>query len=198
MLTSMIGLQKKRPPREQSGAQPSDRRTLENFEPRRTVRGHPQQNLHGEDRQQHAVRTAHDVENRIVLRNQGLDNSIRMDSRISPHTRPESIDRHASAVRERRRGVAPRHALHESFLVRLLADGMHDDSILHRLFDEQLDGKSFPEADAIVWIVQSETSAADTVQVDLISSGYWLDSLRDSKTYESTAYADGGNKERRG
>lgn len=82
--------------------------------------------------------------------------------------------------------------LHESFLVRLLADGMADDSILHRLFDEQLSEKSFPEADAIVWIVQVEASAADTVKVDLISSGYWLDSLRDTKTYDSTAYADGG------
>jgi hypothetical protein len=82
--------------------------------------------------------------------------------------------------------------LHESFLVRLLADGMNDDAILHRLFQDQLDGKSFPDAAAIVWIVRAETSAADTVQVDLISSGYWLDSLRDTETYDSTAYADGG------
>ena len=83
------------------------------------------------------------------------------------------------------------HPLHESFLVRLLADGMGEGSVLHRLFDEQPEGKSFPEADAIVWIVRAETLAAGTVEIDMISSGYWLDALRDIEAYDSTAYADG-------
>ncbi len=82
------------------------------------------------------------------------------------------------------------HSLNESFLVRLLADGMDGGSVLHRLFDEQLAGKSFPEADTIVWIVRTETMNPDTVQIDVTSSGYWLDSLRDTKSYESAAYAD--------
>lgn len=80
---------------------------------------------------------------------------------------------------------------HESFLVRLLADGMKDDATLHRLFDKQLDGKSFPEADTIVWIVRSEPSNGGTTQIEVISSGYWLDALRDAKSYESLAYPDG-------
>jgi len=82
------------------------------------------------------------------------------------------------------------HSLIESFLVRLLADGMDDDSVLHRLFDKQLDGKSFPEADRIVWIVRAETTDPDTVKIEVISSGYWLDSLRGTKCYESSAYPD--------
>lgn len=82
--------------------------------------------------------------------------------------------------------------LHESFLVRLLADGMPKGSVLHRLFDEQIDGNTFPEADAIVWIVQTESVAADSVKIDLVSSGYWLDALRDTTMYDSTAHADGG------
>jgi hypothetical protein len=80
--------------------------------------------------------------------------------------------------------------LHESFLVRLLADGMPDRSALRRLFGEQLEGPAFPEADTIVWIVQAETLAADSVKIYVISSGYWLDSLRDTEEYDSTAHAD--------
>jgi hypothetical protein len=82
--------------------------------------------------------------------------------------------------------------LHESFLVRLLADGMEDDSVLHRLFDEQLGGSAFPEADTIVWIVDAEANGADTVTIEVTSSGYWLDALRDTSSYESSACPDDG------
>lgn len=81
-------------------------------------------------------------------------------------------------------------ALSESLLVRLLADGMSDGSVLHRLFDQQLQGKSFPEAEAIVWIVQTERVSPRALKINVISSGYWLDSLRETQSYDSTAYAD--------
>ena len=86
--------------------------------------------------------------------------------------------------------------LHESFLVRLLADGMDDSSVLHRVFEEQLDGKSFPEADRIVWIVHVDSSRHPLVTIQITSSGYWLDSLRSTKSYVSSAYPDevGGGK----
>jgi hypothetical protein len=80
--------------------------------------------------------------------------------------------------------------LSESFLVRLLADGMDQDAVLHRLFDEQLAGQSFPEADCIVWVVRTEAIDANTLKADIISSGYWLDSLRKTRSYRSGAYSD--------
>jgi hypothetical protein len=81
--------------------------------------------------------------------------------------------------------------LSESFLVRLLADGMDQGAVLHRLFDEQLAGRSFPEADSIVWVVRTEAIDANAVKADIISSGYWLDSLRNTRSYQSSAYGDG-------
>ncbi len=80
--------------------------------------------------------------------------------------------------------------LHESLLVRLLADGMSDRSVLHRLFDAQLAGRSFPEADSVVWIVDAAIVDARTQVVSVTSSGQWLDALRDARTYGSAAYAD--------
>ena len=40
--------------------------------------------------------------------------------------------------------------LNESFVVRVLADAMDDDSVLHRLFEDQIKGRLFSEADNIV------------------------------------------------
>lgn len=81
-------------------------------------------------------------------------------------------------------------APNESFLVRLLADGMDASSVLHRLYGEQLVGKSFPNADEIVWIVRTQAAGDDTMRIEVISSGYWLDALNGTKSYESSAYAD--------
>ena len=84
-------------------------------------------------------------------------------------------------------------SLSESFLVRLLADGMDQDAVLHRLFDEQLAGRSFPEADSIVWVVHTEAINANAVKAEIVSSGYWLDSLRNTRSYQSSAYGDGSH-----
>ena len=81
-------------------------------------------------------------------------------------------------------------SLNESFLVRLLADGMGSHAVLHRLYGKELTGTSFPNADEVVWIVRTEAISEDTMRIDVISSGYWLDALEDPELYESNAYAD--------
>lgn len=81
-------------------------------------------------------------------------------------------------------------SLDESFLVRLLADGMDDHAVLHRMYGEQLAGNSFPNAAEIVWIVRTEAVGEDVWVVEVISSGYWLDALEGTKSYESSAYTD--------
>ncbi|WP_193171811.1 hypothetical protein [Nisaea nitritireducens] len=91
-------------------------------------------------------------------------------------------------------GAGAKHLLknvnNETFLVRLLADGMDDHAILHRLYGDQLSGKSFPNAAEVVWTVRAEPVGEDAVKLEIISSGYWLDALERTKSYESTAYAD--------
>ncbi|NQV82973.1 MAG: hypothetical protein HQ494_04055 [Rhodospirillales bacterium] len=82
------------------------------------------------------------------------------------------------------------HSLDESFLVRLLADGMDTDAVLYRLYGEQLSGKSFPNAAEVVWIVRTEAISEGVMRIEVISSGYWLDALSRTKLYDSTAYAD--------
>lgn len=69
--------------------------------------------------------------------------------------------------------------VNEPFAVRLLADGMSDSAVLHRLFDEQLAGGPFPEAESIIWIMHQEMVNDSTLQLEVISSGCWLDPLND-------------------
>lgn len=91
-------------------------------------------------------------------------------------------------------GASAKHLLknvsNESFLVRLLADGMDGHAILHRLYGDELSGKSFPNAAEVVWIVRPEAAGDGVVKIEIISSGYWLDALQRTRSYESTAYAD--------
>jgi hypothetical protein len=81
-------------------------------------------------------------------------------------------------------------SLHESFLIRLLADGMDNHSVVHRMYHEQLEGKSFPDADQLVWTARPESITDDTMRLEIISSGYWLDALEETRSYDSNAYAD--------
>lgn len=78
----------------------------------------------------------------------------------------------------------------ESFLVRLLADGMDGDAVLHRMYSDRLTGRSFPNAADIVWIVRTEPAGDGVLKIEVIGSGYWLDALDRTKHYQSTAYAD--------
>lgn len=78
----------------------------------------------------------------------------------------------------------------ESLLVRILADGMDNHAVLHRLYGEELKGNHFPTADEVVWIVRTEVTGEHIMKIEVISSGYWLDALHDTKSYESTAYPD--------
>lgn len=78
--------------------------------------------------------------------------------------------------------------LKEAFMVRLAADGMTNRAILHRLFDEQLQGARFPEADFIVWNFQQEPCKEKTVKITMTSSGHWFDDLKQTQEYQSTAY----------
>lgn len=81
-------------------------------------------------------------------------------------------------------------AVNESFLVRLLADGMPSSSILHRLFDDQLAGDSLPEASSIVWSANVTAETSDSVTLNVLSSHHWLGDISEADTYESSAYAD--------
>jgi len=80
--------------------------------------------------------------------------------------------------------------LEESFVVRLLADGLPERAILPRLFEDQLTGTQFPEAASIIWTVTTRPHDEGGVELEIVSAGYWLDALRETRAYTSSAYPD--------
>lgn len=77
------------------------------------------------------------------------------------------------------------HPVAEPFVVRLLSDGMSETAVLHRLFEDQLGGGPFPEAEWILWIMHQEMLSKTTLRLEVVSSSNWLAPLKDVDAYVS-------------
>jgi len=80
-----------------------------------------------------------------------------------------------------------------AFVARMLADALSEDSILERLFDEQLLSRNFPEAKGIIWGARfgDYLSAAKTsAELTVYSSRHWLKALASVSDFQSNAYND--------
>jgi|SRR6476661_3407025 len=75
-------------------------------------------------------------------------------------------------------------------LLRLLAAGMSDRALLHRLFSEQLAGPAFAEAPFILWQHTPTDKTADSIVFDVIGSDYWLEDFKYADTYAAATHAD--------
>jgi len=71
-------------------------------------------------------------------------------------------------------------------LLRLLAPGLSDRALLHRLFGDQLTGGEFAEASSILWQLTPSEKTDTSVVFDVISSDYWLEDFKFADTYEAT------------
>ena len=68
-------------------------------------------------------------------------------------------------------------------LVRMLAAGMQADAILNRLFEDELAGGTFTEAESIIWDLKVERTSERTATLRITSSGNWFDPLRHSESF---------------
>jgi len=78
----------------------------------------------------------------------------------------------------------------EAPVVRLLAAGMSDHSLIHRLFSDQVEGTSFKEAESILWQLNTISKDTDSVTYEIVSSSYWLDEIKYADSYEAESRAD--------
>ena len=75
-------------------------------------------------------------------------------------------------------------------LVRLLASGMSSDAILNRLYEDQLRGTNFLDAENILWDLKELSRDGLTLEYELISSEFWLLGLEDVETFEAHTHPD--------
>ena len=76
--------------------------------------------------------------------------------------------------------------LDEVLLVRIIADGLPQRALLHRLFEDQLDRGAFEEATAIVW-TWTASPMAGGLKVVIVGSDAWIGPLRQAGSWTSDA-----------
>lgn len=78
----------------------------------------------------------------------------------------------------------------ESAVVRLLANGMPDNALIKRLYNDELVGEEFNEAKNIIWQLKTEEKDANSITFNLISSSYWFKDLKYVELFEASSHAD--------
>ena len=78
----------------------------------------------------------------------------------------------------------------EASLVRLLVAGMPQNTLIYRLFEEQVDGQEFKDAKDIIWQLKIERNNDQEVIFEIISSNYWFHDFKYVKDFEADTHAD--------
>lgn len=73
----------------------------------------------------------------------------------------------------------------EAALIRLLVQGMPENTLINRLFDVELKGSEFKDAKDIIWQFTQETAEDDSQVFEIISSTYWFRDLKFAETFEA-------------
>jgi len=75
-------------------------------------------------------------------------------------------------------------------MVRLISNGLDETAILNRLYEEQINGKNFPDAKNILWILKESSITEKERQYEITSSELWFGELEEGMTFQTKAHAD--------
>jgi len=75
-------------------------------------------------------------------------------------------------------------------IVRLLANGLNENAILNRLFEEKISGENFPDAKNILWILKDISQTDKERQYEITSSYLWFGELENMTSFDADAHAD--------
>ena len=73
----------------------------------------------------------------------------------------------------------------EPLIIRLLAQGMPENTIINRLFSENLKGGSFKEAKDIIWQLKKEKSTENSIVFEIVSSEYWFKDIKYANGFDA-------------
>lgn len=75
-------------------------------------------------------------------------------------------------------------------LVRILSKGLDDSSLLNRLYEEQIAGEHFEEAEGIIWKMTPLTNSGLQTEYEITSSQLWLEDLEGISPFKASIPAD--------
>ena len=82
------------------------------------------------------------------------------------------------------------HQNTEAELLRLIVKGMPENTLINRLYDEQLENGSFDEAKHIIWQLKKESNSSNNLVFSIISSSYWFKDLKYVDAFEAQLNLD--------
>jgi hypothetical protein len=105
-----------------------------------------------------------------------------------PH--PEAVNFEVKITSDKLKDLLIDNKITEAALIRLLAKGMPEHTLINRLFTEQLNSESFVEAENILWQMKTEIQSDNTALVTVISSKYFFQDLKYAGTFEGETNND--------
>jgi len=75
-------------------------------------------------------------------------------------------------------------SMDRGLLVCMLSAGLDQSAILNRMFGEEIAAGKIPQADSIIWMVHVDTPDTSTRRLQITSSAYWLDAIRETEEFE--------------
>ena len=73
----------------------------------------------------------------------------------------------------------------EATLLRILVQGMPENTLISRLYDEQLEAGAFDEAEDIIWQLSKQIIDSNCLVFSIISSSYWFKDLKFVEDFEA-------------
>ncbi|MDO7173583.1 hypothetical protein [Mariniflexile sp. AS56] len=78
----------------------------------------------------------------------------------------------------------------ESALLRLLVKGMPENTLINRLYHEQIESDDFEESKNIIWQLKKEETESNSITYTIISSAYWFKDLKYTEGFEASTHSD--------
>ncbi|GGP49561.1 hypothetical protein [Shewanella saliphila] len=75
-------------------------------------------------------------------------------------------------------------------MVRLLAGGLSPDALMHRLYEDQISGNQFPEAEGVLWQLELVSTQEGTRQYHMVSSEFWFGQFAQVEQFDATSHPD--------
>ena len=103
---------------------------------------------------------------------------------------PEAVRFQISVVARQKEDLMVFDSYTEATLIRLLVAGMPENTLIFRLFEEQVVGNEFSDAKDIIWQLKSEKNSENELIFDIISSTYWFHDLKFVDDFEAETHSD--------
>ncbi len=100
-----------------------------------------------------------------------------------PH--PEAVRFKMKVTSKEKTGLEIFEGDTEAAIIRLLVQGMPENTLINRLFDDELKGGHFKDAKDIIWQYTKESAENNALEFEIISSTYWFNDLKFAEAFDA-------------